>query len=554
MAWVLGVAASHNGAACLLRDGEIVVALQEERVTREKRAFVDAGRPSAAIEACLRYAGISAGDLGMAVGCSPDSPDAADLSRSAQLDLRAHGVPSRVVSHHLGHAAGAFATAGFDDATVLVIDGMGSRLADLDGRERAAARLLPDWDPADLCEHASIYRAVDRELVVVEKHVAPLVRILRWFERNPDEGMPPFESLGGIFNSVATRVFGQFFEAGKVMGLAPCGRVNLPAERFFEIVDETFRFHGDALDAFDGDALWPHNPARWQNLAASAQAALERGIAHLVRRARTLTSSPNLCYAGGVALNGIANEQIVARGGFERVFIMPAAEDSGTAIGAAYLGAWELGDRHPPRAFAKDSLGPVYSAERVQSAIAREPRVRESDEDVLDLLCAGRIIGWFSAGSELGPRALGQRSILCDPRSPSVKRRLNAEIKRREAYRPFAPLLLREHAAEWFEGDALDTPFMLHIRSFREAQRERVPAVVHVDGTGRPQTISDETHPRLCALLRRFYARTGVPMLLNTSFNVAGEPIVETPEDAIASLLSCGLDAVMLEQTLVVKR
>lgn len=552
--WVLGVAASHNGAACLLKDGEIVVAVQEERVTRKKRAFIEAHEESFAIRYCFDHAGISPADLSAAVVCSPLGKAHTRLEANPFLQTAKHGVPVFTMPHHLGHAVAAHATSGFDDAAVLVVDGMGSPWDDLPEDERARAILLRGKDgPLDMRlvhEHASLYEATGATMRPIEKHVGPVGRIVKMYEAGI-EGVPPFESLGGIFNSAAVQIFGQFHEAGKVMGLAPFGDPLLPVGDFFTIEDGTFRFHEQDLSRVANDAL-----------AASVQAAIEEGVLHLVRRLRKASKSPNLVYAGGVALNSITNERIVREGGFERVYLMPAAEDSGTAIGAAYWGAWQLGLRTPPKRLERDAVGRVYTAHEIDAAIDGAPavvRVRgygDPFDATTDLLDAGKIVGWFEGGAELGPRALGQRSLLCDPRPARMKDHLNARVKHREAFRPFAPLVLREDVLDWFdvEEEHADSPFMLRICAVREDKRAVVPAVVHVDGTGRLQTVSQAVHPTLHRLLTTFKARTGVPILLNTSFNVAGEPIVETPEDALWCMLYTGVDACVLEGRVVEKR
>ena len=564
--WILGVAASHNGAACLLEDGKIVVAVQEERVTRHKRAFIEGHRDSFAIRYCLDHAGIAPADLAAAVICSPLGPEASKLERNPFLELDRHGVPLWSIPHHLGHAVAAFATSGFSDAAVLVVDGMGSAWRDLPADERAAAlRLDHHTDEAVLCEHASLYQAERTNVVPLEKHIGPVGAIVKWFEENPNDGVPPYESLGGIFNSAAVRIFGQFHEAGKVMGLAPFGRPTVPVSDFFVIENGTFRFVQNALPPWDGALLAGSRRAEAETLAASAQAAVEAGVLHLVRRLRARSSSTNLVYAGGVALNSITNERIVREGGFRDVYIMPAAEDSGTAIGAAYFGAWKLDAGRRGRRLDRDSVGRPYEPAEIERAIDAAPAVVRAPDGawlprVVDLLAAGKIVGWFEGGSELGPRALGQRSLLCDPRPPTMKDHLNARVKHREGFRPFAPMVLLEEAATWFDlpegsgGSQTESPFMLRICDVREERRALVPAVVHVDGTARLQTITPESHPNLHALIRAFQVVTGVPILLNTSFNVAGEPIVETAEDALWCLVYTGVDALVLEGRVVTKR
>jgi carbamoyltransferase len=370
-------------------------------------------------------------------------------------------------------------------------------------------------------------------------------------------------------------VFGSGLDgAGKLMGLAPYGAPVIPVEEFYAVADGDDRIeYLDTLpERYLHDDRWPLRREEYQDLAASTQRALETAVCMLAARLRQSSGATRLCYAGGVALNSVANERLVRTSGFDEVFIMPAAEDSGTAIGAAYHGLWQLTRRNTVRHLPHDAVGRPYAAEDVRDAIERCPAVHvvaagdPNDpsnllDPIVDRLCDGQILGWFHGRSELGPRALGQRSIICDPRRPDMKRVLNATVKFREEFRPFAPVILLDQLERYFNSGnghepapVVESPFMLRVLEFRPEVRDRVPAVVHVDGTGRVQTVTREANGRFYDLVRRFYERTGSPVLLNTSFNVAGEPIVETPDDALGCLLSTGLDACVLEDWLVARR
>jgi len=281
---------------------------------------------------------------------------------------------------------------------------------------------------------------------------------------------------------------------------------------------------------------------------------------HLARRLREMTGSTNLCYAGGVALNGIANERIIREAGFRNVFIIPAADDSGPAIGAAFHALWELTGRNELRGLQRDALGRPYERTEIVEAAKRVPSVRlvptrDATGDAVEALCDGKLVGWFDGGSEFGPRALGQRSILCDPRRRDAADDLNVRVKRREPFRPFAPAILLESVDEWFDldGSPRASPFMLRVCSVRSDRRAFVPATVHVDGTGRLQTLSQQDNGRFFDLVDRFRSETSIPMVLNTSFNVAGQPIVETPEDAMRCLAESGLDCCVFDGFVAVK-
>lgn len=390
----------------------------------------------------------------------------------------------------------------------------------------------------------------------LEKHV---IDRGAWFVTYDGE-MPSFGSLAGMFSAAAEQIFGESTEAGKVMGLASYAEPVFPASDFFEIDRGCFHFKDTVPLQFRHDRRWPAEAREYEALAASVQAALEVALLYLVQHLRELCPSDNLCYAGGVALNSIANERLIRESGYQHVYIMPAAEDSGPAVGAAYYGLWQLTGHNSRRPLAHDALGRAYSSADISAALNNGHAVNivhsnDVVSDAVQLLCDGKIIGWFDGGAELGPRALGQRSILCDPRQPDAKEILNRRVKMREPFRPFAPAVLLEEAPQWFEfgGTSPESQFMLRVCEVKRERRDEVPAVVHVDGTGRLQTLTPETNRRFYELVKRFHERTGVPILLNTSFNRMGQPIVETPNDAIECLLSSGLDCCVFADRIVFK-
>ena len=275
---------------------------------------------------------------------------------------------------------------------------------------------------------------------------------------------------------------------------------------------------------------------------------------------RETTGAKNLCIAGGVALNCVANGRLVREAGFDNVWIQPAAGDDGIAIGCAYYGYLEIQKQR--RCFAMDHayVGKRYGDQDVANATERflvriqtsAARSKDICGEAAKLLVEQRVIGWFQGGSEFGPRALGNRSLLADPRKAEMKDILNRRVKHRQAFRPFAPIVLAERARDVFEGEE-DSPFMLIAKRVRPEWRDRIPAVVHVDGTARVQTVREATNPLLYRLLREFEALTGVPVLINTSLNVKGEPIVETPRDAVICFLTTGIDNLVLHDTLISK-
>ena len=553
--WILGISASHNGSACLLRGDEIVVAIQEERLSRFKRHRILGAGPSQAVAYCLNYARIEPRDLSLVVLCIQGraSDQKHDIRLDPFLNVLTHSIPSLTIPHHYGHAVSVFATSGFAESAVLIVDGAGSPVEDLTPDE---LKVL-NGNSNDSWETISLYHGSETTVVPLEKHAVDRGAWLVPY----DGEMPAFGSLGGMFSATAQQIFGEVTEAGKVMGLAPYGEKQFLTTDFFEIDKGRFCFKDAVPLQFRHSDRFPDRKYEYAALACSVQSALEDAVLYLAQHARELSGSENLCYAGGVALNSVANERIIRESGFRNIYIMAAAEDSGTAIGAAYHGLWTLTQHNSRRQILHDAAGRTYSPAEISAAIDTSPNVtvvHSTDviSDAAQLLCDGKIIGWFDGGAELGPRALGQRSILCDPRQPDAKDTLNRRVKMREAFRPFAPAVLLEEAANWFEfGDTVhESPFMLRVVEVKREKQDRVPAIVHVDGTGRVQTLTRENNGRFYELVNKFYGETGVPMLLNTSFNRMGEPIIETPADAIACLLKTGLDCCVFEDRIVFKK
>jgi len=537
-----------------LRGSEIIVAVQEERLSRIKRHRIYGAQRSLAVAYCLSAAGISAKDLSLVVlsGQRSNTSPEEDVHLNPQLQVDLHRVPVLLASHHLAHAASTFYTSGWDAAAILVVDGIGSPQSDLSAQESRAIRHAV----RDGYEAISIYLGSRAEgLVPIEKH---LVEDGAWLTLRQGQ-MPTFGTLGGMYSAAAYQIFGNAMDAGKVMGLAPLGQALHMADEFLCWTDSHFKFSDQITRKFDGRKPWPEHQPEYQVLASSVQAALEKGLLKLVRHVRQSSSEVHLCYSGGVALNSVANTRILRSRLFDDLYVFPAAEDSGVAVGAAYIGLQALCGQVDTRRSDRDSVGVRYSEDEVTTAIHKTPAIKarsgNSISQAVEILSQGGILGWFQRGSELGPRALGARSILCDPRRAANKELLNGRIKRREGFRPFAPAILRERVHEWFEVSAneWEYPFMLHVYPFRQEKRALVPAVVHVDGTGRLQTVARETDPVFHELIRTFEEATGVPIVLNTSMNVRGEPIAETPLDALQMLLISGLDACVIENRLVTR-
>ncbi len=549
--WTLGIAISHNGSACLLQGNKVVVAIQEERLTRIKRHTTAVEKPMVAVEYCLQHAGIKLQDLDLVCICLQGDSSLPHNNVALNPRLREiHGkVQIRFVPHHLSHAAYVLALSGYQNAAVLVVDGIGSPYRDWTIEERAAA---VDGGK-DAWEWLSAYVAQGTHLAPLEKHTIGDL----WSDKRPTGGMPTFWGFGGMYSAAAQVIFGDRIEgAGKVMGLAPFGTPVFAPGQFFDFVGGRFVFKDFVSKQYPTNLQWGQPDKQAENLAASVQNALEFGTLEYLKHLHARTGLQNLCLSGGCALNGVTNERIIRESAFKNVFIGPAAEDSGTSIGAAYAAIWQQGEAMPAFGPGMDFLGATYPATDVDKYARTLPVLVLPNQDpvafTVDRLVKGKIAGWYQGGAEMGPRALGHRSILCAATFVDAKDRLNLKVKKRESFRPFAPVVLAEDVNTLF--DMADTtcasPFMLRVAPFREEYKKRVPAVVHIDGTGRLQTV-DEGQELLIKLLKAYKVRTGIGLLLNTSMNLAAEPLAETPEDALWDMLDGGLDFLVCGERIV---
>jgi carbamoyltransferase len=530
MAAVLGVnAVFHDPAAALVVGGETVAAAEEERFTRRKHgkppvAFSTWELPEHAMGFCLSEAGLEPGELD-AVAYSYD-PDLAPqpngditaaeweglrtlYARRAPLFLRTSlpGLdPARVrfVAHHVAHAASATFASGMDPCDVLVLDGRGERASHLAGRFAGGA------------------------LEVMAAQALP-------------------HSLGLLYEELTAHLgFRRSSDEYKVMAMASYGEPSVLGE-----LRELVRADGDG-----GFEVGPVDLARLApplapgqdftcahaNLAASVQRRLEEVLIELARWLHARTGNRELVMAGGVALNCVANSRLWREGPYQRIWVQPAAGDAGTALGAAMHVANELGDDVQPMRSAALGRGWDDAALERRLGTAALPYERPGDvaDAVAEALARNEIVAWFQGRSEYGPRALGHRSLLADPRDAANLERLN-DVKGREQFRPVAPMVLAERAAEIFDGP-LPSPFMLFTHDVRPGWAERIPAVVHVDGTARIQTVDRRQEPLVARMLERFEALTGVPVVVNTSLNTAGRPMVDDPRDALECFGSAPVD------------
>jgi len=575
--YILGISAYyHDSAAALLSDGAIVAAAQEERFSRKKN---DERFPRHAVAFCLKQAGLQPTDLdavvfydkpiikftrllesylAVAPGGWATFPRALPSWLGEKLNLRGtirHEMPGLradapvlFTEHHQAHAASAFFPSPFEEAAILTVDGVG------------------EWATTTV----GIGRGNEVELL----------QELR------------FPHSLGLLYSAFTAYCGFRINSGeyKLMGLAPYGEpkyvesirthlVDVKEDGSLQLNLDYFQFlrgwrmtnaKFDAL--FGGPRRLPETPVeqRHMDIARSIQVVTEEVLLRLARHARKLTGLPRLCMAGGVALNCVANGRILREKIFEEIWIQPAAGDAGGALGAA-LAVWHMrpDDPQPRSVQFPDSmqgafLGPEFSADEIESVLrSHRAAYRQMDtaslvDEVAKLLAEGKIVGWVQGRMEFGPRALGNRSILGDPRAPGMQSILNLKVKFRESFRPFAPAVLLERAPEYFELDSA-SPYMLMVAPVHPAQRlappppsaglERlkqlrstIPAVTHVDDSARVQTVTAEQNPLFHAILERFAQRTGCPVLVNTSFNVRGEPVVCSPDDAYRCFCNTEMD------------
>lgn len=590
---VLGISAYyHDSAAALVRDGDVLAAAQEERFTRVRH---DAGFPRMSMDSCLAQAGVTLRDVDRVVfyekpfvkferlletylAFAPRGFTSFRLAMPAwlreKLFLKTHLLAKlREVDpaftddakmlfseHHLSHAASAFFPSPFARAAVLTMDGVG------------------EWATTTLA-------VGDGNTLEMRKEIR-------------------FPHSIGLLYSAFTYYTGFKVNSGeyKVMGLAPYGRPVYAQQIFEHLIDlrddGTFHLNMEYFDYATGltmsngrfDELFGAPPRksealltqREMDLAASIQAVTDEVVLRLARSTARETGCDNLCLAGGVALNCVANGKVLRDGSFKRLWIQPASGDAGGALGAA-LAVSHLHLNAPRAARIVDGmkgayLGPEFSQADIERRLSAAGAVFEvpGDDALLDrcasLLAEGKVVGWFQGRMEFGPRALGARSILGDARSPRMQSVLNLKVKYRESFRPFAPAVLRENVSDWFELDG-DSPYMLLtapvVERRRRAMTEKeqalfgieklnvprsdIPAVTHVDYSARVQTVHSGTNPRFHALLSRFNAATGCPVLVNTSFNVRGEPIVCAPEDAFRCFMGTEIDALAIGNCLLFK-
>ena len=580
---ILGINAYHgNASAAIVCDGQLIAAVEEERFNRVKYA---AGFPAAAIRYCLKTAGLTLADIDhLAVPRNPYARLGTKLwyamrmpsfaRERAKVLTKFTGIPEALaaafdsdpgrlkaalhrVEHHQAHLASSFFVSPFEDAALLSADGLGDFASSMWGVGRGNRMEIED---AIAFPHSLglYYSAVTQYLGFLK--FGDEYKVMGLAAYGVPENMEAFRDI--VRFSPNGREFGfrlglDYFthhKTGPEMSWADSDKTPVQGRMFSEAMSKRLggppRSPQDALEQ------------RHHNLAASLQARLEEVYLGMLKKLAAKTGSKAVCLSGGVAFNCVANGKIFDHTSFERVYVDPAAGDAGLAVGAAFYVWHQL--LRKPRAFAMDHAywGPGYSQQEMRRAVEASVVSRGGftsaelpDAELMrrtaEMIAGGKIVGWYQGRAEWGPRALGNRSIVADPRRPEMKGILNQRIKHREIFRPFAPSILAEKTGEWFLKSHA-SPFMTLAYSVRPEKRDKIPAPTHIDGTGRLQTVTPEANARYHALIREFDRQTGVPVVLNTSFN-DNEPIVCRPEEALDCFLRTRMDALALGNHLITR-
>lgn len=561
---VLGLSFSdHEASAALVVNGKLRSAIARERITRMKRDGIRWGGCrldlSPAIQYCLDTCGLQLDDIDLIVWAHTDHLPPKEvyelLAAEGGLDICSR--PMMAIPHHFAHACGAYYSSPFyassQEAAVLVVDGAGGPFGGL-----LKNCLGPEPE------------AISKGSVVVQ-NLSPYEgegsRELESFYRfNPSTGGEVLRKIighwcgiGAVYGHVSKLIFGDYLDAGKTMGLAPYGRPHSQNLFFDEVGTPEFKAFTRSTSP-ERSAL-ESRIDRWRQLTrtsnykndlltdftASLQLETEEALIKHARWIHERTGLTRLCFSGGVALNCVANTRLAEETGFEEIFVPPCPGDDGISVGCALFGA-SLNGRvepvtspsylgryyaHDPEALEAIGLKQCFKEQNVFDAVAQE-------------IANGAVVAWYEGGAELGPRALGHRSFLADPRRADLRERLNAEIKRRESFRPFAPVVLEDAVPEYFV-ESNPSYFMSFVAEVHNEKRDVVPAITHVDGSARYQVLREQDNPSLFKLIEAFKRLTGIPMLLNTSFNRAGEPLVETPEEAARCVVASTADYLVVD-------
>lgn len=554
----LGISVGHDMGAVLIKDGEIVVGISEERLTRLKSygAYLHQ-LPELSMRYCIESSGIPFEEIDRFVYSTTELPD--DYSEEFQRITGLDGDRLEFMPHHLAHAYSTFYSSGFEDAAVLVVDASGSEVAP----NSKANEWFPEKDPNELPEQVRWAEAVTIYHFVKGVYTECYKKWIKLSDLGYKGGGV---SVGIMYGTGAMHLVYEpdkhNWQAGKLMGLASYADKDFVSSfpDFVEFLDnDVFIPFGEIPS--DGINYTSDFQSK-ANIAGIYQREQERLLMYFTDKAREHVDSQNLCVAGGSFLNCNSNELIEKSDLFKNKYYLPSSDDSGIPLGCAWFGQTQDGVLEKGK-YLKPYLGKTYTGEEITKAFFESniPGIefREyTDWDALvdyisDKLINNKVIAWFQDGSETGPRALGNRSILANPTSKWVERYINAEIKNREWYRPFAPSVLEEFRKDIFELDCF-SPYMLITTKVKEEWRDKIPGVTHIDNTSRYQSVTREMNEKYHSLISRFYDKTGIPLLLNTSFNGKGEPVVETPYDAINSFYRNNIHILVVNNIVIQRR
>jgi carbamoyltransferase len=560
--YVLGTGLSHDGSACLLKDGVVELVIEKERITRVKH---DGRNDRVTIQTLLDTAGITWDDISLVV--QSNTYGMFQYGNGWYFGERniPEGIPTVSMPHHLAHAYSAFFFSPFKESAILVIDGCGSVLLDcIAFGDITDTGFVEPIDPSTrhlFYETVSYYQGHGKDISAVKKNFSVY-------------GYPPISvhpivnhlvhSIGGYYEGATDYMFPQGSDQGELMGLAAYGDPNVYPHRIFEFVN------GEPRANYDWLRLLEHGPTSWDdfmgrfryfaNVARFIQDEVAEIVVTLANDLHAHAPSKNLCYAGGVALNVVANSRIQAETQFENVFVTPPANDAGIGIGCAFYG-WHavLGnDKVPARSSVY--VGPSPNKNDVREFInclfhcpLDVSKPDNLNEEAAKLIASGKVVGCYRGRAEIGPRALGNRSILGDPTKRELRDHINNSIKTRPDFRPFAPAVLMEDAPMFFDIEK-ESPYMLFVHKVKDEWKDKLPAVTHVDGTARVQTVSASDNPEFYDLLKEVKKVTGIGMVLNTSFNRKREPMVERVSEAFDMFWNTPMDALILDEYLLVKR
>jgi len=560
--YVLGTGLSHNGSAVLLKNGRICVGIEKERISRKKH---DGGNDTLAIQYCLDAEGIELSDVTLVVQCANfDIPDRNKFG--GERIFATTNEPKIIdISHHLAHAYSAVGTSPFSECAVMVIDGCGSPLHQFLSMHPEQKKYIDSSflnETQMICEKDSFYHFDGQKLTPLFKDFSTMSDAATSKLKLPTTQ----HSIGGFYAAVSLYVFGDMDDVGKLMGLAPFGDAT-------DFNFDAFKFQSGHLEVTNSWKKHFTNPSKgyeyfnehfsyYANVAKWAQEQVEKAVIACITNRLKQFPHKNLCYTGGVALNAVANAKLEDAQIAQNIYFEPAAGDNGLALGCAYYG-W-LDYLKMPKVTHNGStcFGKQYSEEFINTALQKESNKNYSQkkfdtDESLVLYCGkklneGKTIAWFQSGSEFGPRSLGRRSILAHPGIEGMKAHINRNIKFREDFRPFAPAVLKEKVSNYFETGR-NSPYMILVDKTRPEYLKKLCNVTHCDGSARVQTVEESWNSRFVKLLKEFEKQSGIAVLLNTSLNKKGMPIVETPEEALYLFEISALDILVLESTVIEK-